>query len=110
MEKTSLTIELDVELLKRVEEIAEEAGVSTAEWCAYAITQQFTMQESMEDLLVQVENLGLNVEKLDFETITQQLFSSVIDLDPLVEVINENDDAPKIILPNSATKKDTNKD
>lgn len=100
MEKKSVTIELDSALLTKLTEIADQMGISAAEWCAFAVTQQLTMQESMKDLLLQAEGFGLNIETLDFDTITQQLFSSpVIDIDTFVEDSG-------IILPDNLKKKD----
>ncbi|WP_134699534.1 hypothetical protein [Ammoniphilus sp. YIM 78166] len=100
MEKRSVTIELDSLLLTKLTEIAAQMGISVAEWCAFAVTQQLTMQESMKDLLLQAESFGLNIETLDFDTITQQLFSSpAIDLDGIVEESG-------IILPDNLKRKD----
>lgn len=100
MDKKSVTIELDSEILAKLTEITGQMGVTVADWCAIAVTQQLTMQQSMNDLLVQAESFGLNIETMDFETIAQQLFSSpVIDFEAIVE-------EPEIILPDQPKKKD----
>lgn len=100
MEKINVTIELEVELKEKVEEIAGKIGITVADWCALAITQQLNMQETMEDLLFHAGHMGFNLEEIDFETITNQLFSS------FSEEGFTDDDSIGIIVPEFSAKKD----
>lgn len=97
MEKVSLTIEIEAELQQKIEEIAEQMGVSAAEWCAFAISQQIMMQEQMENLFDQVGQIGIDLGQLDFESITNQLFNQVIEVDSLE--LEEEEIPSKLILP-----------
>lgn len=100
MKKTNVTIEIEAELKEKAEEIAGKMGISVADWCALAITQQLNMQESLEDLLLHAGHIGFNLEEIDFESITNQLFSSIS------EVETTSDDSIEIIVPEFFKKKD----
>lgn len=100
MTKINVTIELEEELKEKVEVIARNMGISVADWCALAISQQLNMQESLEDLLLHVGHLGFNLEEIDMESISNQFFSSLDEV--------ETEDSLKIIVPEFPKKKDFN--
>ena len=101
--KMNVTMELDLQFKEELEELAAEMGITIAEWCALAVAQQVTMQKSMEDLLLQSEQMGISLEEMDLEMMTNQLFSALLDIDDETELDSRNQ-TPKIILPDFVAK------
>ena len=103
MDKMNVTMQLDVNLKEVLEELANEMGITVDEWCALAVSQQVTMQKSMEGLLLQSEQMGFSLQEVDFETAANQLFSALLDMDDEQEW-EESNRTPKIISPDFVAK------
>ena len=103
MNKMNVTIELDLQFKDELEQLASQMGITVSEWCALAVAQQVTMQKSMEDILLQSEQMGISLEEMDLEMMTNHLFSALLDMDDESEW-EESNQTSKIILPDFVAK------
>jgi hypothetical protein len=79
----SVNIEIEDEMKEHIETLAEQMGVSVAEWCAFAVSQQLMVNEAMNTMFSDIEQLFLQPEQINLESFKN--LGNIIDLSDLTK-------------------------